>query len=427
VIERLLALPKYGAGIGLHRMSWALERLGAPFSAIKITGSNGKGSVAALTDAVMRALGVRTGLYTSPHLRRFNERIKVGGVDISDADLAAAIDWFDGASGAYASLHPDDTFGAFEAFTCVALAHYARAGVDTLVLEAGIGGRYDSTRVVPGPVCALTSIDLEHTAVLGATAELIAYDKADLCAPGGTLVVGPLEPELLRRLQAYAALRHIRLLSVDAAPVANVRADADGVRFDLSLEGEHRDLFVPLCGLHQVDNARIAALLVHTWAVAVGHPTAVLGRALREGFAAVAWPGRCEQVRPGVYIDVGHTPAAAATFCAAMSALPGPICLVLGVSHGKDARGVVRALLPMASEVICTRAHHNGRDAAEIEALVAELMPWLPRRREATIEAAMATAMRGPNPTVAVGGSLYLAVEADAVLRGEDPRELRFF
>lgn len=424
MIDRLLALPKFGAGVGLHRMAWMLDRVGAPFDAIKITGSNGKGSVAAYTDAILRALGVRTGLYTSPHLRRFNERIKVGGVDICDDALADAIDWFEAAHAEWP--HPDDTFGAFEAFTAVALTHFAGVGVSTVVLEAGIGGRYDSTRVVPGSVCALTSIDLEHTAILGATAELIAYDKADICPPGGTLVVGDLDPELVRRLRVYTGLRGVHLRTLDEAPVTMLHEGADGSDVTLTLGGATFDVHTPLVGRHQIDNARIAALLVDTWAAG----RAGVADAVRDGLAATRWPGRCERIseHPEVYIDVGHTPAAAATFRDALERLGRPIRLVLGVSQNKDAAGIVRALAPGATEVICTRAHHNGLAPEAIEALVAAAAPFVPRRRAATIDDAMALATRhADGAVVAVGGGLFLAVEADAVLRGEDPRALRFF
>src|SRR5262249_15373942 len=149
-------LPKFGQGIGLHRMVWLQERLridhpaAAHFDAIKVTGSNGKGSVCAMLGAILAELGACPGVYTSPHLIDFSERICLDRQPISPTDLGAAVNWYRPRSDEYQALHPDDRIGAFEAFTAVALCHYARQQTRTLVVEAGIGGRYDSTRVIPG-------------------------------------------------------------------------------------------------------------------------------------------------------------------------------------------------------------------------------------------------------------------------------------
>ena len=235
----MLALPKFGAGIGLHRMRWALEQLPdrawlENLDAIKVTGSKGKGSTASICAAILRQLGFTTGLYTSPHLYRFNERIKTGQRDILDEELAIAWEWFKAVKMDYERLHPNDSFGAFEACTAVAARHFANQRVEALVVESGIGGRYDPARTIPGRTAALTSVELEHVNLLGDRTELIAYDKADLCPPHGTLLAGNTSAVLLHMpwlpvsligesmLWMAALLTLAFTLSVSMAPEASV-------------------------------------------------------------------------------------------------------------------------------------------------------------------------------------------------------------
>ena len=161
----LLAIPKFGSGVGLHRMLALCRPLlqaqwMSGLDAIKVTGSNGKGSVCAMAAAVFGELGISCGLYTSPHLIEFNERIITDGERITDAELAEAVAWFFQRRDEYAAHFPGDTVGAFEAFTALALYHFSRKRPRVLVAEAGIGGRYDSTRIIPGKIVALTSLDI---------------------------------------------------------------------------------------------------------------------------------------------------------------------------------------------------------------------------------------------------------------------------
>src|SRR5512146_1670875 len=188
---RLSHLKKMGNGVGLHRISWLVsDLLARPWLAnlqsIRVTGSNGKGSVCAMLDSIFEALGIERGLYISPHLVRFNERFSLNGNLISDEELMAAIDWFLAREREYSGSYPDDSIGLFEAYTAIALQYFDHHKPDVLVAEAGIGGRYDATRVIPGNLVGLTSLDLEHADLLGNSLELIAYDKADLCPTGGT-------------------------------------------------------------------------------------------------------------------------------------------------------------------------------------------------------------------------------------------------
>jgi dihydrofolate synthase / folylpolyglutamate synthase len=439
----LLAIPKFGKGIGLHRMlALCGPLLQTPWmsnlDAIKVTGSNGKGSVCAMVAALFSELGISCGLYTSPHLIRFNERIVTDGEQISDIELAEAVAWFFQQRDEYAARFPDDTVGAFEAFTAIALYHFTRKQPRLLVAEAGIGGRYDSTRMIPGKIVALTSLDLEHTGLLGSTLEMIAYDKADLCPEGGVLITGDLDAEASRRLEAYCALRRITLRTTAAhSEVRRVSFDETHMEVDLMIE----DLDLPalqmaMRGYHQITNLVVATLLVRQWLEV--HDARVsaerLAQAVRGAMRSLSWPGRFERVAtsPDIFIDVGHTPEAiASTVRTARAALAGKhILLVTGVSYDKNVEENVRGLLPLADAVICTRAHHKGSPPENILRIVESARPELPATIAPTIEEAMAMARAqaaDSQMTVLVAGGLFLSIEAAEALRGGDPRGLHFF
>jgi len=269
----LLRLPKFGNGIGLHRMLWAVDQARLTnewwgnLDVLKVTGSKGKGSTSSLCSSILVQLGLRTGLFTSPHLLRFNERIKLVGDDVSDNDLAISWAWFKELAAKYSSTHPDDSFGAFEALTCVAFNVFARHSLEVIVCEAGIGGRYDSTRPFPGKTVALTSVELEHTELLGSTTELIAYDKTDLCPTGGTLVVGQVGEELIRRLRSYCRLRSVNLIEVETeSHISDITFHDNRMEFLLSCVGlEFGRVSTSLLGEHQAGNIAVAITACWDW------------------------------------------------------------------------------------------------------------------------------------------------------------------
>jgi len=443
LIHRLMSRPKTGDGVGLHRM----ERLLAPalagdwgrrLDAIKVTGSNGKGSVARLTAGLLEALGQECGLFTSPHLLRFNERIECAGQAISDDDLCAAVARFQAAENDLLRAWPDEQVGAFEAFTAVAMDWFSTRRPAALVLEAGVGGRYDATRAIPGNVAALTSVDLEHADILGDRLELIAYDKADLCPDGGTLVLGRLAPDLRRRLDAYARLRRLQLVTwEDVGSVRRLQLDSDGMRADLDLFGEPLDdVRFSLLGEHQIVNALTAAGLARAWLNRQGMDVnaAAFAAAFRCAVGNARWPGRLERISddPPVYIDVGHTPEAMSSTLAALPHLAAgrKVLLVCGVSYNKNAEGVVAALAPAADRLVCTRAHHRGGDSTRVANAAKALRPDLPMRIEDDLEKAVQSAVREARRDgmlVLVAGGLFLAIEAAAILKGDDAKALRFF
>jgi len=443
LFSQLASLPKFGDGVGLHRVAWFAEDYKTQpwfqqLDAIKVTGSNGKGSVCAMLAAIFQALGITQGRYTSPHLLKFNERFNLNQHDASDNDLAPSLAWLQTKLAAYERAFPADTVGAFEAFTALALHYYAHHAPEALITEVGIGGRYDSTRVFPGQWVGLASLDLEHTALLGHRLELIAYDKADLCPEGGTLVVGPLEAEVLRRLRAYCELRHVRLIETTLfSHFENLRYTATTMTLDLRVEDLiWRELEIGLQGRHQINNAVVAIVLARRWLQThrVYLSTADFQVGVARGLAAVTWPGRFQKIQsaPDIYMDVGHTPDAIDCLVATTREALGeqPLVLVTGVSKDKEVEGIVTRLLSLASVVVCARAYHKGSPAANIAEVVERHAPHLPRYVEERIEDALAVAQglaRANGQAVLVAGGLFLAIEAWEVLRGGRPEALMFF
>ncbi|MEZ4390419.1 MAG: hypothetical protein R3A48_04925 [Polyangiales bacterium] len=435
-------LPKFGRGPSLARVDALLDacgvdREGLASRAIVVTGSNGKGSACAFLTRVAMAAGLRVGTFTSPHLRRPNERLCVNAREIEDEALRSLVAEVSARVATLEARLGEGSVGAFEAQLVAAALWFQREGAELVALEAGIGGRLDPTRLARASVSALTSVDLEHTELLGATRELIALDKADACAPGGVTVHGEGLDDLRELLSANARLRSVdaRFVGRDAR-VLDARDDGAGLGFTLETPwGRHEGLRSALHGRYQASNAACAAVAFGAWLERSGrglHPRDY-DRALREGLAAATWPGRLEVVsqEPLTVVDVGHTPDAVARAADGLFEAFGRErwLLVTGVSVDKRAEAIVAALKPRFSRVVCTQAHHKGRDAGELAAMLRDA----PGEAELFVEPALegaarlaARLARSQGLRVFVVGGLFLAVEFLELARGRDPRALAF-
>ncbi len=388
---------------GLERVERALDALGHPertYDVLHVGGTNGKGSTCAMAAAALRAAGHRVGLYTSPHLVRFNERVEVDGVPISDAALAAVVDeirrgcpWHDGGA-------ESDRLTYFEFATLVGLLHLARERVRVAVVEVGLGGRFDATNAVVPRVTAIARIGLDHTQLLGDTVEQIAFEKAGIFKAGVPAVVhGSQPPGALATLRAEALRR--------GAPFFVASGDWPGA--------------IALAGPHQRGNAGLAAAALRQLARA-GVP--VPEEAIAAGIATARWPGRLEEVG-GVLLDGAHNPDGAAALAAALRALhPGrAVELVFGVLSDKDHAGMLSALAGAVRRVhVVAPVTPRARPAAEVRALAASL--GLDADLHASTAEAIACARRAASDggLVCVAGSLYLVGEARALLSaGSDP------
>ena len=410
-VARILALrggEMAGMRPGLARIEALLEALGHPeraFRIVQVGGTNGKGSIAAMLAAILAAAGLRTGLYTSPHLCSFRERIRVNGRAIPEADVADGVE-------AIGTLVARLDASMFEAATALALDHFARESVDIAVLEVGLGGRLDSTTVGRPEVEVLGRIDYDHQAVLGRTLAEIAAEKAAIIRSGVALCARQ-EPEALAVLVARAREVGVPLLQEGRELAVSTRSfDLSGQRLDLAGPGWRlEDVRCALLGVFQPGNALLAAAAARCLGTGEG--------AVRAGLAAVRWPGRFQilQERPIVVVDGAHNPGGARALAASLRAyFPGQaVTFVLGIFADKDQAGILEALVPLAARVIVTRA--ASPRAAAPERLAALLVPHaraIPYGVQTAASATEALAMATSpalSPVVCVTGSLYLLGE----------------
>jgi len=435
-------LPKYGDGVCLARLADLLDAIEVDRArlsriSVVVTGSNGKGSTAAFCACIAHAHDLRTGLFTSPHLYRFNERFQVDGMPISDDDLARLVARIESAIAEIAQ-RSNARFGAFEAMFALACLHFSERQCDFAVFEAGIGGRYDPVRLVGALATSVTSVDYEHVELLGNSLELIASDKSDACAAGGTIVYGENCRSLRPHLTEYDRTRGVASLFVrDEIGIGGEAVAATGQRFDFRFtDHDFRSLEMRLLGAFQFNNAAIAVTLFLLWLrrVQPGAAAAGIEAAVRSGLGAARWPGRLEVIRqdPLTVIDVGHTPDGIAQSLAGLQAIHGAKgwLLVAGASSDKKADKILGTLAPSFDTVICTAAYHKGADAKSIAAAVGRANPNATVHVAATIEDAVdlsGTLAATMNRKIYVAGGLFLAIEYATIARGGRARDLDFF
>ena len=435
-------LPKYGDGICLARLAELLDELGIDRERLQrhsvvVTGSNGKGSTAAMCAAIGRIYGLRTGLFTSPHLLRFNERIRIDDAEIGDDDFAHLKRRVEIAT-TVISQRRRETFGAFEALFALACLHFQERDCEFIVFEAGIGGRYDPVRLVGTLQTCVTSVDYEHVELLGNTLDLIVADKSDACASGGTIIYGENCRGLRPHLLEYNRHRGVTSLFIrDEISIDGEQVSASGQRFDYQFGyHDYRGLETSLPGAVQFSNAAIAATLFLLWLQRT-QPRLSPDRieaAIRAGLRNTQWPGRLEIIAhdPLTVIDVGHTPDGIRQSLASLKAIHGADnwILVTGASGDKKADEIVGALAPSFDTIICTAAYHKGAKPHDIAAAARRANPTADIHVADTIEdtvrlARNLAALR--KRKLYVAGGLFLAIEYATAARGGRAQDLKFF
>jgi dihydrofolate synthase/folylpolyglutamate synthase len=414
-LEHLYRLERFGIKLGLDNIRQLLSLLGDPHRGLKVlhvTGTNGKGSVCAYAASVLQESGYRVGLYTSPHLIRFNERIQVDLVPISDDDVLRLWAGMQPAirtmTAERAIHHP--TF--FEVTTAMAFQYFRERQVDVAVVEVGMGGRMDATNIVDGLVSVVTRVDLEHTEQLGKTVTRIAREKSGIIKPVSRAVT--VAQEALPVIEARCRELHAPLIVLGRDVYAD-RGAHDLYGQEVRVRGPFGEIDVrtPLLGSFQVENVAIAvAALTELRSAGFSIPD----RAIREGVAATRWPARLDllQETPSILVDGAHNrPAAEALASAVRDLFPGrTVSLVVGILNDKDLKGMARALGPLASRTFAGRPKTlRAFDAEEVAAAFrtyAESVA-LGSIRDA-IEAAVRTAR--PEDIILITGSIYTAGEA---------------
>jgi dihydrofolate synthase/folylpolyglutamate synthase len=391
-----------------------------------VAGTNGKGSVAAMTSTALSASGRRTGLYTSPHLVDLRERFVVDGQPAPAAELSKAAEAVRAASEELVTtgvLPAPPTF--FEATTAVAFEMFRRAGVEVAVLEVGLGGRFDATNVVTPAVAAITSIDLDHTDLLGPTLEDIAREKAGIVKPGVPVVVGERKPGPRAVIEAASAERGAPFVGAFDGVDVQARLDAGYATIDIRTPRRtYANVRLALAGRHQIDNAIVAVRLLETLTDA---GLSVTAEANRAGLERAVWPARLEAIdakaigRPGhtVLLDAAHNPAGARALAGYLAEWhPGGVPIVFGAMRDKDVQGMLAALAPRASRFDVTRAQTpRAADPASIAEAVRRAAPGIPVDSHPTVRVAIEAAIdRGASKTVVCAGSIFLVGEARAIL-----------
>jgi dihydrofolate synthase/folylpolyglutamate synthase len=413
----------------LGRMEEFVEHLGHPdrmYPILHIAGTKGKGSVAAMCASALQAAGYRVGLYTSPHLQDYAERIQLDGQPIPHADLIALVD----AIRPY--LDKGTNLTTFEITTALALMYFSTQGATAVVAEVGLGGRLDATNVVKPLVSCITSLSYDHTAILGSTLSEIAGEKAGIIKPGVPVVLAPQKDEARMVIERVAAERAAPLTLVGSdilfAPAGHsldsqslfVWSAADQPLFDVFVETGGQSewqpirLTIPLLGNHQVENAATA--------YAVMQAARLQGLAFTEedltiGFSRVNWPARFEilQRQPPVVIDSAHNRDSALKLRLALDDyFPGkPVVMVFGASEDKDIEGMFAELIPRVHQLIATKSFHPR--ALEPEQLVDLAHRFgCPARIIPAVEDALDEAVRlaGDEKLVLVTGSIFVAAGA---------------
>jgi dihydrofolate synthase/folylpolyglutamate synthase len=392
----LLSLELFGMRFGLDRMRRLMTALGHPerrFDSIHVVGTNGKSSTVRMTAAILAKHGLRTGAYLSPHLVSFGERIRIEDRDLEPAEFAAAVQRAAHAADLVNhSLGEDDRVTQFEALTAAAYSELARQHVNSAVIEAGLGGRYDATNVIPSKVQVLTNVGLEHTRWLGPTISAIAAEKLDVVQPGATLVVP-------------------RRLHPDAVAVAREVTAARGARI---VEAGEEDAGVKLAALGSFQR--------RNFAVARSAAHAYLGEldedAVQAAAREVLVPGRMQVIgeNPLTVVDGAHNPDGIAALVESLPELPGAserLVAVVSILEDKDAAGMLAALLPSCSAVVITSSRNPRALPPPTIASLARQLGGPPTEVVGSPQAALARAreLAGPGGVALATGSIYLIAD----------------
>ncbi|MCY4613834.1 MAG: bifunctional folylpolyglutamate synthase/dihydrofolate synthase [Nitrospira sp.] len=416
--ERLYALQQFGIHLGLETISSLLSELGNPqerFPVLHVAGTNGKGSVAAIAASVLQAAGIRVGLYTSPHLLDFRERIQVRGTCIPENRVVELFDRIQ----TLPSFAVPPTF--FEVATAMAFQYFAEERVDIAVMEVGLGGRFDATNVCRSIGTVVTNVSFDHEKYLGSSLEAIAFEKAGILKRNVPLVMGPVESSVDGVVREQARQKQVRTFTF-GSEFLSVSHPSGAFDF-IGMRHNYVNLRCALKGEHQTINAACALAVLEDGVMPL---TSIPERAVRQGLEQVSWPGRLERLRrhPLTLCDGAHNPAAAECLKIFLqrnvSEQPERrLILVVGMMQDKNLSAFLHTVAPLAAVVILTQIHSPR--AAAVHALK-EALPVMDRpvyERDAP-EAAMdlAACLAREHDLICVTGSLFLVGHVKSLMTG---------
>ncbi|MFH1770160.1 MAG: folylpolyglutamate synthase/dihydrofolate synthase family protein [archaeon] len=396
LLEYVYSLERKGIKLGLDVMKSLLKALGNPEKDLKIihiAGTNGKGSTAAMIESILRVEGYSTGLYTSPHLVMFNERIKHNNKDITTEELAFLVEKI---KKVCEKKNIDATF--FEFTTALALLHFAEKRPDYVILETGLGGRLDATNTTKPIVSIITNISIDHQDYLGRTLEEIAMEKAKIIKQGVPLITGEKDKKIIRLFKQecennnseYHNVNEEFKVKILESGKENQYFKANGEFFELEMLGEH-----------QIENALVA--------IRCAAMLDVSKEAMVEGLKKASWPGRLEIISaaPLVIIDGAHNVEGVKTLRRFLHKNHPKCVIVFGVSIGKDYVGMLKELKHVAKKIIFTKGKYNGEDPKKLQNVYKKESVVIPNVKDALEEA-----MKNEKETIIVTGSIYMIGEA---------------
>lgn len=405
-LEFIQSICWLGTHPGLGRITDLLRRLDDPQKELKfihITGTNGKGSVAAMLTATLNAAGYKVGRFTSPHLRYYNERINVAGQDISDGDLCALAERIKPSVEAM-----EEKPSEFEIWTAMAMCYFKQCGCDIVVLEVGLGGRLDSTNVIPSPeVAVITNLGLEHTEYLGDTIEKIAFEKSGIIKPGCDVVLYGQSEEAEAVVRTKCTECGCELLVTDESKQELHESGLTGQ----TLSYRHRkNLRLRLLGTYQYRNAAVALDVIDTLNK---RGYSISEQAVAEGFSNVMWPGRFEVLQhdPLVIVDGAHNPNGVEELAKCLNAyLPGKkVTFLMGVMADKDYVTMLDEILPMAKQFVAvTPESERALPSAQLKMEI-ETRLHVPAIDGGTVKEGISAALQqaGKDDVIVIFGSLY--------------------
>ena len=413
-----IGMPHDPAFYDLRRVDELLSTLGDPHKkagSVHITGTNGKGSVAIMMAYALAAAGYPTGLYTSPHLHSWRERIRVDGEMISEDGLAELVTEL---RPYVEEVNKRASYGeltTFELLTCMAFAYFGKKGVKFQVLEVGMGGKFDATSVITPLVAIITTIGLDHTDVLGDTIVQITAEKCGIIKPHTTVVISPQPPEAEKVIEKTCAERGAKLIKVgEDVSWRSLSSDLEGQRFEVKGRKGDYQLSIPILGEHQLQNAATALAALE---VLTEKGFDIPADEIAKGFSKIEWPGRFQVLRrrPPLVLDGAHNIDAARSLKESLKQYFDfeRAILVMGASDDKNIKGVINELAPLFDRVIVTRSRHPRAMAPA--PLAAEFTRHGMKARIATdVPSALSQAlsMAGEKDLVCLAGSLFIVGEA---------------
>jgi len=395
-----------GSRLGLERMKELMRRLGDPQDRLRfihVAGTNGKGSVCAMLSSILTQAGYRTGLYTSPHLCRLNERFKIDNTDISDTELIAAAEQVKLAADQMAEQPTE-----FEIITAMAFLWFCRRHCNVVVLEVGLGGRLDATNIIKAPDAAvICSIGLEHTEILGDTLAKIAGEKSGIIKTECPVILYGQSAEAENVVRRRCRENHAELFVTDAAQERQAGLSLDGQALDYR---QRTNLALGLLGTYQYENA---AVVLDTVDVLNRRGYSISETAIREGLARAEWPGRFEvlQKSPLVLADGAHNPSGAEELAKCLRQyLPGKkLVFVMGVMADKDCRAMLSAIVPLAERFYTVTPQNDRAMPSEQLKSIIETEFKKPAFDAKTVRDGIRAALQdgGKNEIVCAFGSLY--------------------